>query len=92
MRTVGSNPTLSAMYYAYILRSLRDGTYYYGSASDLQERLRAHNSGRMRYTKGHIPYRMHYYEEFKTRSEAVRRERYFKSIAGYRWLKEQGII
>ncbi|MBN2426505.1 MAG: GIY-YIG nuclease family protein, partial [Calditrichaceae bacterium] len=33
------NPTLSAMYFAYILKSLRNGTYYYGSTSDLQERL-----------------------------------------------------
>ncbi|RQV92280.1 MAG: hypothetical protein EH224_15980, partial [Calditrichaeota bacterium] len=37
------------MYFAYILNSLRDGTYYYGSTSDLQDRLRKHNSGKMRY-------------------------------------------
>jgi hypothetical protein len=35
-RTVGSNPTLSAMFYTYILQSEKDSGYYYGSTSDLE--------------------------------------------------------
>jgi hypothetical protein len=35
---------------------------------------------------------VHYSEAFSTRAEAVRREKFFKSIAGYRWLREKGII
>lgn len=39
-----------------------------------------------------MPYELHYYENYKTRSEAVLRERFFKSVNGYKWLKEKGII
>jgi len=35
---------------------------------------------------------LHYKEEFNTRSEAVRRERFFKSYDGYKYLKSQKII
>jgi len=80
------------MYCAYILRSLKDGSYYHGSAENDAERLRQHNSGKNQYTKGHIPYVMHYREEFATRREAIMREKFFKSIAGYRWLRSEGII
>ena len=80
------------MYYAYILKSEKDGRYYYGSTNDLEKRLKEHNSGKMRYTKGHLPFVLHYRETFNSRSEATKRERYFKSIPGYNWLKENGII
>ncbi len=80
------------MYYAYILKSLNDGIYYKGSTDDLQKRLKEHNSGKVKYTKGHLPYKMHYYEGFKTRSEAIKREKFFKSIDGYNWLKQNNII
>ncbi len=83
---------LRKMYFAYILRSLKDGTYYYGSSQDISNRVEAHNAGKVRYTKGHRPYELQYREEYSTRGEAVHREMFFKSIAGYRWLKERGII
>ena len=80
------------MFYAYILKSLKDGGFYYGSTDDLEERLKIHNSGKVRYTKGHKPYVLHYNESFNTRKEAMAREKYFKSIDGYIWLKSKGII
>ena len=80
------------MYYTYILKSLKDLTYYYGSSSDVENRLRQHNAGKSKYTKGHIPYKIHYCETFQTRKEAVAREKFFKSKEGYKWLKEGGII
>jgi putative endonuclease len=92
-RTVGSNPTLSAqMFYTYILKSLKDNSHYYGSSSDCQSRLKIHNSGKVRSTKGHRPWKLHYFEEFNTRAEAIKRERFFKTIDGYRWLKKKKII
>ena len=90
--TVGSNPTLSAMYYAYILKSLKDGRYYYGSTGDLTKRLKAHNAGKVRSTKSRRPWKIHYTESFASKSEALKRERFFKSPAGYGWLKDRGII
>jgi len=80
------------MYYSYILKSLKDGTHYYGSTAKLDSRLKNHNSGKVKYTKAHRPWVLHYYEEFETRSEAVKREKFFKSIDGYRWLKSKSII
>jgi putative endonuclease len=43
------------------------------------------------YTKGHLPYVIHYYESFNSREEAIQREKFFKTIEGYKWLKENGI-
>jgi len=80
------------MFWAYILKSKKDNSHYYGSTSNISQRLKEHNSGKVRYTKGHIPYVIHYIEEFKTRSEALQREQFFKSIDGYNWLKNHKII
>ena len=80
------------MYYCYILRSLKDGSFYYGSTKNIDARLKEHNSGKVRYTKGHLSYVIHYREECETRSEAVQRERFFKTIDGYKWLKENKVI
>lgn len=79
------------MYYVYVLKSKKDGTCYYGSTSNLQTRLQQHNKGKVRYTKGHRPYQLYYFEEYKTRTEAVQKEKYFKTIDGYNWLKENKI-
>lgn len=80
------------MFHAYILLSLKDGTYYYGHAENVRSRLREHNDGRQKFTKSHRLYVIHYFEEFETRKEAAARERFFKSIDGYRWLREKQII
>lgn len=80
------------MFYAYILKSLSYGTYYYGSTEKVNKRLEQHNSGKVGYTKGRRPWEIHYIEEFKTRSEAMQRERFFKSIDGYNYLKKKKII
>ncbi|HQI40299.1 MAG: endonuclease [Ignavibacteriales bacterium UTCHB2] len=80
------------MFYTYILKSKKDGSYYYGSTQDIEQRLRNHNSGKVRYTKGHMPYKVHYFEVYQTRKESMRREKFFKTIDGYNWLKLQKII
>ena len=79
-------------YYAYVLISQKDGIHYYGNCSNLSDRLKQHNAGKVRFTKGHIPWEMQYWEEFSTRVEAVQREKYFKTIDGRNWLKKRGII
>jgi putative endonuclease len=90
---MGSNPTrIQIMFFTYILKSQKDDRFYYGSTNDLQKRLSAHNKGEARATKGRRPLILHYYESFETRSEAFRREHFFKSIDGYLWLKENRII
>ncbi|MCB0611056.1 MAG: GIY-YIG nuclease family protein [Lewinellaceae bacterium] len=80
------------MYYAYILKSTKTGRYYYGSTADLAKRLTNHNAGRVRSTKAYKPWEIHYFEEYPTKSEAFNRERFFKTIEGYQFLKMSGII
>ncbi len=80
------------MFYTYIIKSIKTGRYYFGHTKNLQERLKCHNSGKVRSTKAYRPWKIHYYETFKTKSEAYRRELFFKSIEGRKWLKEKGII
>ncbi len=79
-------------YFAYILKSLSHGTYYYGSTENLEKRLKEHNAGKQKYTKGRRPWELHYSEQFETRKKAMRRERFFKTIDGYNYLKSRGII
>ena len=80
------------MYYAYVLQSEVTGTFYYGHSVDLDNRVKKHNQGKVRYTKPRKPWKLIYSEPFGTKSEAYRRELFFKSIEGYRYLKEKGII
>ena len=68
------------MYAMYILRSLKDGSYYIGSTNDVEKRLKRHNSGGSKYTKSKRPFELVYKEAFKTLSEARKREYYLKSL------------
>ncbi len=76
----------------YILKSTKDNKYYYGSTENISKRIKDHNAGKVRSTKGRRPLVLHYYEEFVSTQEARKRENYFKSIDGYNWLKKKGII
>jgi len=56
--------------------------------NNLNRRLAEHNSGRSKYTKLTKPFKLVHSETFKTRTEAVRRERYFKTGKGREGLKK----
>ena len=68
------------MFTAYILQSEKDGKYYIGSTDDLEKRMLRHNKGYSRYTKNRGSFKIVYKEDFKTRSEAKKREYYLKSL------------
>lgn len=72
----------------YVLQSESTGRYYIGQGKDLRVRLKKHNNGESRSTKGGRPWRLVYSEDYPTRSEAVRRERYLKSPKGWKELQE----
>ena len=59
---------------------------YVGSGENPLERLRRHNKGDYKFTKGHRPWRLIYQETYKSRSEAMRRERFLKSGQGRNFL------
>ena len=74
------------MFYLYILKSQNFGTYYIGSTSNIDERLKMHNNGFVKSTKGRKPWLLIYKEEFETLSEARKRELQLKS-----WKKRRAI-
>ena len=69
-------------HYVYILQSLKDGAYYIGETTDVEARLNFHNTGRQRSTKNRIPFRLVHVEEYKTRKDALKREKQMKSWKG----------
>jgi putative endonuclease len=79
-------------YFSYILFSEKDKRYYYGSTNNIANRLKRHNKGEVKSTKNRIPLTLHFSESFSNRSEAYKREQFYKSIDGYNWLKQNKII
>ena len=77
------------MFYAYVIKSLKHDFYYKGHCEDLDERLKQHNSGMTESIRPYIPFKLVYKEEFNTRVEAISREKYLKSSAGRRFLKNK---
>ncbi|MFC5682658.1 GIY-YIG nuclease family protein [Flavobacterium sp. MAHUQ-51] len=76
-------------YYVYVLESQKDGRLYKGHTSDIDKRIKEHNSGKTKSTKAYKPWNLVYFEVFNTREEAVLREKYFKSGIGREFLKEK---
>lgn len=74
------------MFYTYILKSERNGSYYVGSSMDVTKRIQLHNKGLVRSTKRYTPWKVIYTEEYKTLSEARKRELQIKS-----WKKRSAI-
>ena len=75
------------MWNVYVLRSLKNDWLYIGLTNDLDRRVREHNRGYNRSTKGKGPFELVHYEEFETRPRARRREIYLKSGIGRETLK-----
>jgi len=57
--------------------------------SDLENRVKQHNLGQNKSTKGFLPWALVYYEEFHRRDEARIREKYFKSGDGREFLNRK---
>ena len=76
------------MYYTYVLKSINHKKGYVGITDNLERRLYEHNSGRYIYTKRYLPWELIYKEDYKSRIEARKREKYLKSASGRRFLKK----
>ncbi len=76
------------MFYTYVLWSDRLQKRYVGSCEDVQTRLRQHNKGESKFTKGGLPWKLVYTEEHATNTEARKREAFLKSGIGRKWLDE----
>ena len=89
---VGSNPIGSTnfipVYYLYILQSDTTSRFYIGQTQDVPERLAYHNANYSKSLKNRGPWRLLYTEQYKTRSEAVRRESQLKSWKDRRMIEK----
>ena len=93
-RTEGSNPSLSAslfkdMAFTYVIFSIIRNQTYVGCSNDWASRLDEHNAGKVKSTNSGRPWNVALVEEHSTMLDARRRERYLKSSAGRRWLKNK---
>jgi putative endonuclease len=77
------------MYYIYVLWSSKLQKRYIGSTDIVGKRINEHNRGSNKFTKGGIPWTKIYQEEFQTKTEALKREKFLKSGQGRAWLDEK---
>lgn len=69
------------MCYVYILRCA-DNTLYTGWTNNLEKRINNHNNGTgAKYTKARTPVELVYFEEYETKSEALKREYAIKQLS-----------
>ena len=69
------------MNYVYILECA-DSTLYTGWTTDIQKRLKAHNTGKgAKYTRSRRPVKLVYTETFESKSDALRREYQIKQLS-----------
>jgi len=75
------------MFYVYVLKSINFFKTYVVRTSNLERRLREHNSGMGNFTRRYKPWKLFYFEKFDLWEEAFKREKYLKSAVGRRWMK-----
>ena len=75
-------------YIVYAIKSIIDNRIYVGLTKNLEKRIKEHNQGRTKSTKGFIPWVLVYNETVVTRKEARRQEKYLKSGCGKEFLKK----
>ncbi len=77
------------MFYTYVLQSQKDGNFYIGFSNDLKQRIGEHNKGTVEATCHRRPLILVYYEACLDKSLTLKREKYFKTGFGRRFLKSR---
>ncbi len=78
------------MYTVYILYSVKHNKTYVGFTTDLQARFLSHNElGTKGWTIKFRPWQIKHTEVFATKSEAMKREKWFKSGVGREFIKNE---
>src|SRR5258705_145955 len=68
------------IYFVYILISQKDNSFYIGQTNNIDDRLKRHNAGQERYTKTKVPWKLFWFIQVPSRSEAMRLERNIKNL------------
>jgi len=77
------------MYYTYVLKSLVDNKLYIGFTNDLKKRFSEHNNGKNKSTIARRPFELVYFEGCQSKNKAIKREKYFKTGFGRKYLKDR---
>ena len=75
-------------YYTYVLLSQKDNNFYIGFSEQVFEREKTHNRGLNPSTKNRRPLELIYFEAFRNKKDALRRENYFKTSKGKTTLRQ----
>ncbi len=77
------------MIYLYVIKSEANGNLYVGICKNVNLRLKEHNGGKNRYTKGLRPWVVVLTEEYPDWKSARVKEKYYKSGVGKEELKRK---
>jgi putative endonuclease len=77
------------MYYTYVLLSEKDQKLYIGQTNDLKKRMQEHTDGKVQSTAFRQPMKLIYYEACLKESDSKKREKYFKTGYGRRFLRNR---
>ena len=76
-------------WYVYMFQSIdRPGHWYVGMTEDLDERMKAHNGGRVLHTSKFAPWRIETAVAFRDKTKAVAFEKYLKTQSGRAFAKK----
>src|SRR4030042_4199322 len=68
------------MFFVYIIEAVESKRYYIGQTENLDKRIKRHNQGKNLSTKAYIPWKIKWWKEYGTRSEAIKVESKLKGI------------
>ena len=78
------------MYYVYVIMSKKTDNLYIGYSDNLRLRMQSHNKGLVQSTKMYRPWEIVYYESYKSRQDALEREKHLKGFGkAYGQLKKR---
>jgi putative endonuclease len=80
------------MYYFYVLKSLKDESYYFGSADNLKRRIKEHENKKVYSTKFKQPIRLVYYEAYTSLKSVHMREKQVKNSGSIRKAIKQRLL
>jgi len=75
------------MFYVYAISSLSRTYIYIGLTTNKNRRIDEHQKGYNKTTRAYRPFKIILVEEYKTRQEARKREKFLKSGVGKEFLK-----
>ncbi len=72
--------------YVYVLQN-KEKEFYVGCAENINVRLKKHNNGSVPSTRNGRPWALIFFEGYRNKNDAFRREKYLKTSQGARLLK-----